>query len=42
MDEKDIQAINNILKSFNKKVLILEWGSGHSTIYFTDMMRKKI
>jgi hypothetical protein len=40
--KKEIKIFKKILDSFiNKKIIIFEWGSGYSTIYYAQYLRKK-
>ena len=41
MQPKEIAAIKRILSSYAPHVNILEWGSGGSTVYFTNFLHSK-
>ena len=41
MSEKEIEVIERILSSYGTHIDVLEWGSGGSTVYFTNYLAKK-
>jgi len=41
MSAKEIGAIESLLLSYGLRVDVLEWGSGGSTVYFTQFLRNK-
>lgn len=41
MTPKEIAVMESILLSYGKHVDVLEWGSGGSTIYFTEFLKNK-
>lgn len=41
MSKDEIKIIEKILLSFSPKVDVLEWGSGGSTVYFTEFLKQE-
>ncbi|HEX2866161.1 MAG TPA: class I SAM-dependent methyltransferase [Ignavibacteriales bacterium] len=41
MDQNEITAITTLLKSFEKPIQVLEWGSGNSTIYYSLLFENR-
>jgi len=41
MYPKEIELMKGILSSYHDQVDVLEWGSGGSTVYFTDFLKKE-
>src|SRR3989344_1471109 len=41
MSPKEIMTMESILSSYGKRLDVLEWGSGGSTVYFTQFLKNK-